>query len=444
MSGFGKAAVPATTPTGIIIIGGMLKKENRLTATAYSTSIMTPGNSIHLTNAYYLHYFSRKQPDLNWENPKLRSEVYDIMKFWAGKGIDGFRLDAFQFVAKDTTWPVFPKDFGSNFMPWYAMQPHLHDYLREMNHEVFSRYDVMSVAEGAGNSFKDAHDLVDADRKELDMAYAFDGVDIAGSKGYSLLHFKEVFSRWDSAFAKKGWLSIFLSNHDQARLVSRFGNDKPAFRALSSEMLATFIMTMRGTPFYYNGDELGMTNAGFTSIDDYRDVATRNEYQHHKDLGDDMQKFLAGIAFSSRDNGRTPFQWDSSPNAGFTTGTPWIKVNPNYTAINEAEEDKDPGSALNYFRKIVRLRKNNKTLVYGKYTLLDKDNLKVYAYTREGEGKKLLVLLNFSADNATTHTGLNMSKAKLLLSDYSDTQPGRAGQEEITLRPYEAMVYELP
>ncbi|HEX4849425.1 MAG TPA: alpha-amylase family glycosyl hydrolase, partial [Puia sp.] len=168
------------------------------------------------TNAYYLHYFSRKQPDLNWENPLLRQELYEIMKFWADKGIDGFRLDAFQFAAKDTTFPAFPKDFEKHFSLYYAMQGNLHGYLQEMNKEVFSRYDVMSVAEGAGNSFEDAHNLVDANRKELNMAYAFDGVDIAKPNGYSLLHFKEVFSRWDSAFERNGWLSIFLSNHDQA------------------------------------------------------------------------------------------------------------------------------------------------------------------------------------------------------------------------------------
>src|SRR5664279_1465413 len=180
-----------------------------------------------VTNAYYLHYFSRKQPDLNWENPELRKEVYAIMKFWADKGIDGFRLDAFQFAAKDTSFPVFPIGYEKKFQLYYAMGPHLHDYLREMNQEVFSHYNVMSVAEGAGNSFEDAHDLVDADRNELNMAYAFDGVDIAKPEGYSLLHFNEVFTRWDSAFANEGWLSIFLANHDQARLVSRFGNDSP-------------------------------------------------------------------------------------------------------------------------------------------------------------------------------------------------------------------------
>jgi oligo-1,6-glucosidase len=390
-----------------------------------------------LTNAYYLHYFSRKQPDLNWENPKLRQEVYDIMKFWADKGIDGFRLDAFQFASKDTSFPAYPKGFEKNFVKYYAMGPHLHDYLKEMNSEVFSKYDVMSVAEGAGNTFEDAHNLVDAERKELNMAYAFEGVDVGNPKGYSLLHFKEVFSRWDSAFAEKGWLSIFLANHDQARMVSRFGNDSPAYRDLSAKMLATFIMTMRGTPYYYNGDELGMTNAGFTSISDYRDMPTLNEYQNQKNTGGDIEKFIETIKNNSRDNGRTPFQWNDSTNAGFGTGTPWIKVNPNYSTLNAAAQEKDPNSVLNYFRQVVKLRKENPTLVYGKYTLLDKNNPDVYAYTRELDDKKLLVVLNFKSTIATVATGIDNSKAKVLLSNYPSHLP------DGKLQPYEATIYEL-
>ncbi|HVS93997.1 MAG TPA: alpha-glucosidase [Mucilaginibacter sp.] len=390
-----------------------------------------------LTNAYYLHYFSRKQPDLNWENPKLRHEVFDIMKFWADKGIDGFRLDAFQFAAKDTTWPVFPKGYEKNFSRYYAIGPHLHDYLKEMNAEVFSKYDVMSVAEGAGNSFKDAHDLVDSDRKELNMAYAFDGVDIAKPEGYSLLHFKKVFTRWDSEFADKGWLAIFLANHDQARMVSRFGNDSPQYRELSSKMLTTFIMTMRGTPYYYNGDELGMSNPGFDKISDYRDRATLNEYQHQQNIGADMRAYLERIAFECRDNGRTPFQWDQTANAGFSTGTPWIGINPNYKTVNAAAEEKDPNSVLNYFRSVVKLRRENLVLVYGKYTLLDKKNPDVYAYTRQLGPKKMLILLNFHGRNATATTGIDMSKAKVLLGNYA--RPSANGE----LRPYEAVVYEL-
>lgn len=390
-----------------------------------------------LTNAYYLHYFSRKQPDLNWENPKLREEVYNMMKFWADKGIDGFRLDAFQFAAKDTTWPKFPDGYEKNFSKYYAIGPHLHDYLREMNKEVLSKYNVMSVAEGAGNSMKDAHNLVDADRHELNMAYAFDGVDIAKPEGYSLLHFRQVFSKWDSAFAQKGWLSIFLANHDQARMVSRFGNDGPDFRSASSKMLTTFIMTMRGTPYYYNGDELGMTNAGFDKIEDYRDVATLNEYKHQQNIGGDMKAYMKRIAFECRDNGRTPFQWNSSENAGFTTGTPWIGVNRNYKTINEAAQDKDPNSILNYFRKMVELRRQNLVLVYGKYTLLDKTNPDVYAYTRQLNGKKLLVLLNFKSTSASVKISYDLEKAKVLICNYpQDSKDG-------TLKPYEAVVYEL-
>lgn len=394
-----------------------------------------------LTDAYYLHYFSRKQPDLNWENPKLRQEVYDIMKFWADKGIDGFRLDAFQFAAKDTLFPAFPEGYEKNFVKYYAMGPGLHEYLKEMNEQVFSKYDVMSVAEGAGNSFEDAHNLVDAERKELNMAYAFEGVDIAKMEGYSLLHFKEVFSRWDSAFASKGWLSIFLANHDQARMVSRFGNDDPAYRDLSSKMLSTFIMTMRGTPYYYNGDELGMTNAGFEKIEDYRDMPALNEYQNQKNIGGDLQNFLERLRFESRDNGRTPFQWDSTVNAGFTSGTPWLKLNPNYRTINQTQQEKDPTSCLNYFRSLTALRKANQALIYGKYTLLDKANPAVYAYSREEDGQKLLILLNFSDSNATTEVSIS-AEAKVILSNYNQA-PVSADKGSITLRPYEAVIYKL-
>ena len=397
-----------------------------------------------LTNAYYLHYFSRKQPDLNWENEKVRDEVYNIMKFWADKGIDGFRLDAFQFAAKDTTFPTFPKGFEENFMRYYAMQGNLHGYLQQMNKEVFSKYDVMSVAEGAGNSFEDAHNLVDANRTELNMAYAFEGVGIAKPEGYRLLNFKEVFSRWDSAFASNGWLSVFLANHDQARLVSRFGNDSPAFRELSSKMLSTFIMTMRGTPYYYNGDELGMTNAGFDKIQDYRDVSALNEYQHQKKVGGDLQKFMKRLSFESRDNGRTPFQWDETTNAGFTNGTPWIKVNANYKTINATSEEKDRNSCLNYFRSLVRLRKENiPVLVYGKYTLLDNNNPNVYAYTREMQGQKMLILLNFSSSNSPANVPLSTANPTVLLSNYKESPLVDKQKSIITLRPYQAIIFKL-
>lgn len=392
-----------------------------------------------LTSAYYLHYFSRKQPDLNWENPAVRKEVHAIMKFWLDKGIDGFRMDAFQFVAKDTTWPVLPKGYEKQINKYYGMGPQLHDYLREMNREVLSKYDIMTVAEGAGSTLQDAHDLVDPDRHELNMAYSFEGIDLGhASPDYRLQEFKEVYSKWDSAFEQKGWLSIFLANHDQPRMVSHWGNDRPEFRAVSSKMLTTFIMTMRGTPYYYNGDEIGMKNIGFDKITDYRDIGTVNKYKETISHGGDPKAFLEAAKRTSRDNSRTPFQWDSTANAGFTTGTPWINVNPDHTFVNAAAQEKDPNSILNYFRRIVRLRKDNLVLVYGKYTLIDKNNPDVYAYTREGYGKKMLILLNFRTHSAKANTGFDLSHASLLLDNYSGPPAGDS------LRPYEAAVFELP
>src|SRR5210317_466459 len=232
-----------------------------------------------ITDAYYLHYFAKQQPDLNWSNPKVKEEVVDILKFWSEKGVDGFRLDAFQFAAKDTTFPKFPEGYEKDFIQYYAMQEGLHDYLKLMYDEVFSKYNVMSVAEGAGRNFKEAHELVDADRNELSMAYAFDAVDLPNKEGYSPKIFKEVFTKWDNEFSEKGWISVFLSNHDQARLVSRFTDDNDEFRAVSAKMLHTFLLSMRGTPYLYYGDELGMTNIYFDSIEQYDDISTINSYK---------------------------------------------------------------------------------------------------------------------------------------------------------------------
>lgn len=390
------------------------------------------------TNSYYLHYFSQKQPDLNWENPKVRNEVYDIMRFWLDKGIDGFRMDAFQFASKDTSWPELPKGFEKNIIKYYGVGPHLHEYLQEMNREVFSKYDIMTVAEGAGSSPEDALLFVDPNRKELNMAYHFESVDIGKHvKDFGLVKYKEIFSRYDKTFKDKGWLSIFLANHDQPRMVSKFGNDTPEFREISSKMLSTFVMSMRGTPYYYHGDELGMINIRFDSIDDYHDVDTRNKYFGLKNRGGDLKAFLEEQKQTARENGRTPFQWDITANAGFTTGTPWLKVNPNYAIINAEAQEKDPNSVLNYFRKLVQLRKENPILIYGKYTLIDKDNPDVFAYTRELEGKKVLVVLNFSDKNVKINTGFNIKNAKVLIANYNNLA------KDGLLRPYEAIIYKL-
>tara|TARA_E500000318_G_scaffold60398_2_gene56053 strand:- start:12692 stop:14446 length:1755 start_codon:yes stop_codon:yes gene_type:complete len=390
-----------------------------------------------ITDAYYLHYFAKQQPDLNWSNPKVRQEVYDIMKFWADKGMDGFRLDAFQFAAKDTTYPKFPDGFEKEFIQFYAMQDGLHDYLKEMNEEVFSKYDVMSVAEGAGRNFEDAHKLVDQDRNELNMAYAFEGVDVPKYEGYDLKTMKEVFTKWDQEFAQDGWLSIFLSNHDQARMVSRWGNDSEAFRSASTKLLNTFILSMRGTPYCYYGDELGMTNIDFDSISQYQDIAAINGCQKALSEGEDMELFMKKLNFSSRDNGRTPMQWDNSEHAGFTNGTPWLPVNDNYVDINVENENSDSNSVLNHFRKMTELRKENPILIYGAYELVAPEHPTIYAYTRNLDDKKVLVLLNFSKESSQIKLKEEWVDPSILINNYSDLD---FIDDSIKLKPYQAVI----
>jgi oligo-1,6-glucosidase len=400
------------------------------------------------TNAYYLHYFARSQPDLNWENPKVRQEIYEILRFWFDKGVDGFRMDVIPFISKDTRFPELPAAFHGDFVSYYAQGPHLHEYLREMNREVLSKYGVVSIAEGAGVKIEDVLKYVDPERKELNMLYHFDGMDLGylpgkyketDPQGVKLTDFKAVYSRWDAVFEEKGWGTIYLGNHDQPRMVSRWGNDTPEFRELSSKMLTTFLLSMRATPFYYFGDELGMTNIKFDNIEDYRDIETLTRYLHLKDTGGDLKAFLENEKKVGRDNGRTPFQWDNTKNAGFTTGTPWLKVNPNYHTIHVAAQENNPDSALNYFRKMVQLRKREKTLVYGKYTLLDADNQEVYVYLRSDEQNKILVLLNFSSHQATANLSFDLSKAEVLIDNY----PGWQEMKLFTLRPYEARLIKL-
>ena len=395
-----------------------------------------------LTNSYYLHYFSKKQPDLNWENPKVRQEVYDIMKFWLDKGIDGFRMDAFQFASKDTTWPALPKGYEKNVIKYYGNGPHLHDYLQEMNKEVYSKYNVMSVAEGAGSSPEEAMKFVDPDRQELNIAYHFESVDIGKTlSNYGLVNYKKIFSRYDSVFKDKGWLAIFLANHDQPRMVSKFGNDDSVYREASSKLLSTFVLTMRGTPFYYNGDELGMSNIRFNKIEDYNDVDTRNKYENLKNTGGDLKAFLEEKKQTSRDNSRTPFQWNTEQNAGFTTGIPWLKINPNYTTLNAAAQEKDTNSVLNYFRKMVVLRKNAPALIYGSYKLYDPNNTKVYAYTRTLNLEKYFVLLNFSSSE-TDFTLPDELKTinHVELTNYPSSKAIKITGNTIHLQPWQSVI----
>ncbi|MCS5490999.1 glycoside hydrolase family 13 protein [Algoriphagus limi] len=393
-----------------------------------------------LTDAYYLHTFAEEQPDLNWENPKVRQEVYDIMKFWAEKGVDGFRMDAFQFASKDTTWPEFPEGHEKDFIKWYGMRPQLHEYLKEMNQEVIEKYDVFAVAEGAGSTFQDAHDLVDAERKELQMAYHFESVDMSRTpEGYTLSQFKDVFSRWDSAFSEKGWIAIFLSNHDNSRLVNRFGNPSPEFRTPSTQMLNTFLLSMRGTPYTYYGDEIGMTNIDMPNIEEYVDVEAIGKYKTAVANGEDLTEFMKVLNYSSRENGRTPMQWDDSENAGFTTGTPWKRVNENYKEINVAAQDSDPNSILNHFRKMTKVRKESPVLVYGDYELIQKEHPNIYAYSRTLGEEKMLVLLNFS-DQTSSIDLPEFGDVDTVIDNYDTFD--REGSM-FNLKPYQAVILKI-
>ena len=394
------------------------------------------------TDSYYLHYFAVKQPDLNWENPKVRQEVYDIMHFWAQKGVDGFRLDAFQFVSKDTDFPELPQEYmegKQQIIKYHGMGPNIHPYLREMYDEVLSKYDVFAVSEGAGSSFQDAHDLVDTHRKELQIAYHFEGAELGKNvdKPHTLLEFKQLYSAWDASFSSDGWLSIFLANHDMSRMVSRWGNDSDKYRAASTKLLNTFLLTMRGTPFTYFGDELGMTNIRFKTIEEYKDIDAINGYKKAQADGADMDMFMRNLIEYSRDNSRTPMQWDASAQAGFTSGEPWLTVHDNHSVINVEAQEADPHSPLNHFRALTSLRQQHKVLVYGDYELLFADHEEIYAYVRRYEGASMWVLMNFSANTHTVGWSELSEHPKVLVNNQTECM---IENEEITLRPYQAVV----
>lgn len=367
------------------------------------------------TDAWYLHYFSRKQPDLNWGNPAVRQAMYRIMRGWLDKGVDGFRLDAVTLISKDPRWPrveaaELAARYAGSWPRFYSEGPDLHAYLQEMYQEVLARYDAMAVGEATGIPLERALSFVDQERGELDMLIHFEGVDLGMSplgrrrldpSGWTLPQFKRVYSAWSDAFARAGWGAIYLGNHDQPRMVSRWGDDSPEHRTASATLLHTFLLTMRATPFIYAGDEIGMTNIRFRAIEEYRDIETLNWYRHLREAGEDPEPFLEDWRTTARDNGRTPFQWDAGAHAGFTSATPWIGVHPDHRTINVAAQEADADSVLQYFRRLVRLRRTHPVLVHGDYVLLAPEHPHIYAYLRVLGPTRVLVLLNFSS---TAHT----------------------------------------
>ncbi|RMB56237.1 alpha-glucosidase [Dokdonia sinensis] len=405
------------------------------------------------TDAYYLHYFAVKQPDLKWENPKVRQEVYDMMHFWFKKGVDGFRMDVIPFISKDTTYPEIDAQEPHEFISYYANGPKVHEYLNELNREVISKYDAFTVGEGPGIAREDALDFVHEDRKEMDMFFHFDlmSLDRAPGEvfkmrqgGWKLTEFKKIFNDWDTAFAKAGWGSLFLANHDFPRSVSRWGNDSPEHWHNSATLLQTFLLTMRGTPYFYQGDEIGMTNVKFTDIEDYRDINTINRYETVKQRGGDLNAFMESEQHAARENARTPMQWDDTINAGFTNSEPWIKLNPDYKdGVNVKSQEKDKYSILNYFRKITELRKKNKVLVYGDYHCIYPEHDKVYAYTRTLEAERFLILLNFSDEIERFTLPVNITYNRKIKLISNDKILDDKTFKEFALRPWQAVVYKL-
>jgi oligo-1,6-glucosidase len=388
------------------------------------------------TGQYYFHSFAVEQPDLNWENPEVREEIYKMMRFWLDKGIDGFRLDAIALLAKPND---FPDAENPEDIRYLTNNPRVHEYLREMNEKVLKHYDIFTVGEVAFVSPKEGLKYVGEDRNELHTLFHFEICDEMPS--WEPLRFKEIQKRWYEGLWGKGWNSQFLNNHDHTRQVTRYGNDKE-YRVESAKLLGTMVHTLPGTPYIYQGEEIGMTGVRFDSIEDYNDIAMKNKYEEEVAKGRDPQEVLESLQPLSRDNSRTPMQWDDSENAGFTTGTPWIKVNPNYKEINVKKALQDPNSVYYYYKKLIQLRKENPVMVYGSFHDYSESDPYIYAYTRELKEERWLIVLNH-CDNENTYElpkQLAHYKRELLLGNYADIQESGA---VLRMRPHEARIYKL-
>ncbi len=396
------------------------------------------------TDMYYLHLFSKKQPDLNWENPAVRREVFDMMTWWCEKGIDGFRMDVINLISKTKELPDGELNgLYGDFFPYSANGPRVHEFLQEMNREVLSKYDIMTVGETPGVTMELAKQYAGEDTHELNMVFHFELVDSNGKYGKwsdekkPLSEIREILSRWQDGLYDKAWNSLFWDNHDQPRAVSRFGDDRPAYREISAKMLATCLHMLQGTPYVYQGEELGMTNYPFKSLDEFRDIEVLQSYKDWVESGlVSHEDFWPCLLEKNRDNARTPVQWDDTENGGFTTGTPWIAVNPNYKEINAKAQVEDPNSVFHYYRKLIALRKELPIMVYGKYDLLMPDDPELYVYTRTLDEEKLLVICSFTEKERTFSVPEEFAGASCIISNYEVEKT----EGEITLKPYEALV----
>lgn len=405
------------------------------------------------TGEYYLHLFSRKQPDLNWENPQLREALYKMIAFWLDKGVDGLRMDVINMISKVEGLPsahregLAPGELAGGG-EYFMNGPRVHEYLQEMNREVLSKYEVMTVGETPGASVEDAILYTAEDRQELQMVFQFEHMDVDSGPGgkwdvtpWSLKGLRDILHKWQVGLAERGWNSLYLNNHDQPRMVSRFGNDGE-YRVLSAKMLATLLHTLKGTPYIYQGEEIGMTNVKFPVLEDYKDIEILNMYREKvTEGGAEHETILQAIHTKGRDNARTPMQWDASANAGFTQGAPWLKLNPNYQDINVEQALADPDSVFYYYQKLISLRKEHQIMAYGEYKLLLTEHEYIYAYTRTLDDEQWLILLNFSADPQPVDLPAELAAVTSLIIGNYPGEPEAASLA--TLRPYEARVYQI-
>lgn len=400
------------------------------------------------TDMYFLHLFSKKQPDLNWDNPDVREHVFDMMNWWCEKGIDGFRMDVISLISKPEGLPDGVPGENGYADSGCANGPHVHEYLKEMNKKVLSHYNLITVGEASGVTLEEAKKYASADGSELNMVFQFEHVG-SGPEGnnrfgkwdshkMSLPVWKKILSKWQTGLEGKAWNSLFLANHDQPRSVSWFGNDSAEYREISAKMLATCLHMMQGTPYVYQGEELGMCNAYFDKLEDYRDIESLNAYKELTETcGVSHEEMMGYLKRISRDNARTPMQWDDSANAGFTTGTPWIKVNSNYKTVNAKQQTTDPDSVFSYYKELIRLRHENDIIVYGEYELLEPQNEELFIYTRTWNNEQLMVLCNFTDKDVVIPAAVMAqipADAQILISNH-------VGNLEAVLRPYEARVY---
>lgn len=400
------------------------------------------------TDMYFLHLFSKKQPDLNWDNPAVRQDVFDMMNWWLKKGVDGFRMDVISLISKEPGLP--DKEPGINGYATFnvsANGPHVHEYLQEMRQKALNNADTITVGECSGVTLEEAKKYARSDEKELNMVFQFEHMDVdsdekAGkwtTKKMDLRNLKKILTRWQKGLQDIAWNSLYWENHDQPRSVSRFGNDSDEYREISAKMLATCIHMMQGTPYVYQGEELGMTNCPFNTLDNFRDLESINAFHELTEQGKMTEEdMMAAIGYKGRDNARTPMQWDDSAYAGFSTANPWIMVNPNYTKINAKDQVNREDSVFKYYQKLIKLRHESKLIVYGTYDLILDDDKDIYAYIRTLGDEKLIVYCNFSENTREVEIPEEFVNGKVLISNYSDAK----ANQKITLRPYEAIVIQ--